>query len=81
MPVPVSPDEVRGAALWWTSRNAKARRELGFKPRPHEETLEDSVRWQLEQLNGRVGEPSGMEALLLGVIGRAVRTGERLVRG
>ena len=33
---------------WWTYRNDKAVDELGFEPRPHEETLEDTVRWQLE---------------------------------
>ena len=48
LPVPVSPDEVRSATLWWTYRNTKARSELGFEPRPHEETLEDAVRWQLD---------------------------------
>ena len=49
-----SPDEVRSATLWWTYRNTKARRELGFEPRPHEETLEDAVQWQMEQLGDRV---------------------------
>ena len=48
LPLPVSPDEVRSATLWWTYRNTKARRELGFEPRPHEETLEDAVRWQMD---------------------------------
>ena len=47
------PDEVRSACQWWTYRNTKARRELGFEPRPHEETLEDAVRWQMEQLGDR----------------------------
>jgi dihydroflavonol-4-reductase len=79
MPLPVSPDEVRAAALWWTCRNTKARNELGFKPRPHEETLEDAVSWQMEQLGGRVGGEPGLESLLLGGVGRAVRAGERLV--
>ena len=38
----------------------KARRELGFEPRPHEETLEDAVRWQLEELGnaGRAAAPT-----------------------
>jgi hypothetical protein len=39
---------------WWTYRHEKARRELGYEPRPHEETLEDTVRWQLDQLGDRV---------------------------
>ena len=38
---------------WWTYRNDKAVRELGFAPRPHEETLEETVAWQLEQLGPR----------------------------
>jgi dihydroflavonol-4-reductase len=79
LPVPVSPDEVRGAALWWTCRNAKARRELGFEPRPHEDTLEDAVRWQLDHLEGAPGEAAGPETLVLGALGRAMRAGERIV--
>ena len=31
----------------------RRKRELGFEPRPHEETLEDAVAWQREQLGGR----------------------------
>lgn len=56
LPVPVSSDEVRSGALWWTYRNDKATRELGFRPRPYEETLEDTVSWQLERL-GDGGTP------------------------
>ena len=51
--LPTSADEVRSGTQWFTYRNAKARRELGWQPRPHEETLEDAVRWQLEQLGRR----------------------------
>jgi len=54
IPLPIAPDEVRSANCWWTYRNAKARKELGFEPRPHEETLEDAVRWQMEELGERV---------------------------
>src|SRR5690606_38432029 len=46
--LPSAPDEVRSAMQWWTYKSTKARRELGFKPRPHEETLVDAVRWQTE---------------------------------
>ena len=53
LPTPASSDEVRSASQWWTYRNDKARSELGFRPRPHEETLEDTVRWQLDQLGDR----------------------------
>jgi dihydroflavonol-4-reductase len=51
LPAPASSDEVKAATLWFTYRNDKAMRELGFKPRPHEETLEDTVRWQLEHID------------------------------
>ena len=78
LPVPVVPDEVRSAALWWTYSNAKARKELGFAPRPHEETLEDAILWQLDQLGGRGGQ-RGLERVALGLTGRLLRAGERLV--
>jgi dihydroflavonol-4-reductase len=51
--LPTSPDEVRSGTQWFTYRNDKARDVLGWEPRPHEETLEDAVRWQLDELGGR----------------------------
>ena len=53
LPAPASPDEVRSGMQWWTYRNDKAVSELGFTPRPHEETLEDTVAWQLAELGPR----------------------------
>ncbi len=50
--MPTSPDEVRSAMLWWCYRNARAKSELGFKPRPHEETLQEAVNWQRAQIAG-----------------------------
>ena len=77
LPLPLLPDEVRSASQWWTYRNTKARRELGFAPRPHEETLEDAVTWQREQLGSR--RAPGPEQAALRAVGRFVRAGERLV--
>ena len=78
IPLPARGDEVRSAALWWTYRSAKAKRELGFSPRPHEETLTEAVQWQAEQLAGR--RPSdGLERLVLRAAGRIVGTLERVV--
>jgi dihydroflavonol-4-reductase len=51
--LPTSVDEVRSGTQWFTYRNDKAREQLGWVPRPHEETLEDTVRWQLEELGQR----------------------------
>jgi dihydroflavonol-4-reductase len=78
MPLPgIAIDEARSAMLWWTYRNKKARDELGFKPRPHEETLEEAVSWQLDVLGGRTGRP-GPEQIVLGAVGRVARAAERL---
>jgi dihydroflavonol-4-reductase len=52
--LPTSADEVRSGTQWFTYRNDKAREELGWEPRPHEETLEDTVAWQLGELGKRV---------------------------
>lgn len=66
LPLPTSSDEIRSGVQWWTYRNDKARRELGFRPRPHEETLEDTVRWQLEQLGSRTEGHQLSDAVLRG---------------
>ena len=46
---PISVDEIRLTTCWWTYRNTKAKRELGFQPSPHEDTLEATVEWYLER--------------------------------
>ena len=71
--LPIIPEEVRAASLWWTYRNTKAKRELGFAPRPHEETLEDAVAWQLAQFEG----PPPAES----PAARALRTAGKVVGG
>ncbi len=50
---PVSEAEIRGAAHWWTCRAGRARRELGWTTRPHEDTVEQTVRWWEERLGER----------------------------
>jgi dihydroflavonol-4-reductase len=66
LPSPASPDEVRSGMQWWTYRNDKAVRALGFDPRPHERTLEDTVSWQLDQLGSRAGGHSLSDTALRG---------------
>jgi dihydroflavonol-4-reductase len=77
---PVSRDELRSASQWWTYRCTKAKKQLGFKPRPHEETLEAAVRWQLEQLGDRVGRAPRSDLVLRG-FGQALALGDRLRPG
>jgi dihydroflavonol-4-reductase len=72
MPVPTSSDELRSGMQWWTYRSEKAREQLGWEPRPHEETLEDTVRWQLDELGKRAQGHQVADAALR-VTGAALR--------
>ena len=54
VPAPISVQEVRLAGQWWTYRNTKAKRELGWKPGPHEDTLEATVAWYMEREGERI---------------------------
>jgi dihydroflavonol-4-reductase len=73
---PATPAAVRAAGYWWTCRSTKARRELGWTTRPHEDTVEETVAWWQEQLGERLrraprGQP--LEWRLLAATARAVR--------
>lgn len=69
----LSIDQVRAASLWWTYSSAKAKRELDFSARPHEETLEATVEAMAEE----VGEGGPADAAL-GFVGRLSRVAQRL---
>jgi len=47
---PIGVHEVRLASQWWTYRNAKAKRELAWRPSPHEDTIEATVAWYRDRL-------------------------------
>jgi dihydroflavonol-4-reductase len=51
---PINVQEVEAASLWWTYRSTKARRELGWRTRPHEDTLEATVAWHLDREGDRI---------------------------
>ena len=70
----------RSAEHWWTYRSTKAKKQLGFSPRPHEETLEDAVRWQEERLGDRVGRAPRSD-IALRSFGRLLQIGERVGLG
>ena len=78
LPLPISEAEVRSARLRWTYRNDRAVRELGFRPRAHEETLEDAVRWQASEL-GHAAEGNPLQDGVMRTIGSVARFGERVV--
>lgn len=48
VPWPATPGYARVAARWWFANPAKAERELGFEPRPVDETLGDTIRYVLD---------------------------------
>ena len=50
----ISVNEVKLASNWWCYRNGKARRELGWSPSPHEDTLEATVEWYREREHDRL---------------------------
>lgn len=72
-PTPVTPAEVRAAAHWWTYRSAKARRELGWQTRPHEDTVEATVRYHEQRLGDRLLRAGRRQPLGWRVVGRVVR--------
>jgi hypothetical protein len=78
IPIPTTRDEVRSGLEWWTYTSAKAERELGYSARPHEETLEDTVRWQMDALGDRA-DPGRIYDLPLDVAGGALRLAGRLL--
>lgn len=46
---PITLLEVKAAAQWWTYKNTKAKRELGWTTSPHEDAVEATVEWWLER--------------------------------
>ena len=76
---PLTQAEVRAAGHWWTYRSTKARRELGWRPRPHEETLEATVAWHAEREHDRIARTRRSQPMQLRVAGTAVGVAESAV--
>src|SRR5215218_10217695 len=72
-PTPITPIEIRSAAHWWTYRSTRARRELGWTTRPHEETVEATVAWYREREGGRLQRSSPRQPLGWRVAGYTAR--------
>src|SRR5262249_39507147 len=70
--------EIQAMAQWWTYRSTKAKRELGSKPRHHEDALVDTIAWLREKEDGL--SPSGArQPVALRVAGYAERRVESLL--
>jgi dihydroflavonol-4-reductase len=84
---PLTPAEVRAAGHSWTYRSTRAQRALGWKARPHEETLEATVAWHLEREHERIartrrtqGVQYRLAGAALGVADGALTLARRTVR-
>ncbi|HEY3728446.1 MAG TPA: NAD-dependent epimerase/dehydratase family protein [Solirubrobacteraceae bacterium] len=70
LPTPV---EVRASALRWAFTSRKAKRELGWRPSPHEDCLEETIAWYRARDRGRVAAPGARQPLALRVAGGVLR--------
>ena len=68
---PLTPLEVRAASQWWTYRSTKARRDLGWRSRSHEETLEATVAWHSEREHERLRRTRRSQPLRYRALGLA----------
>jgi dihydroflavonol-4-reductase len=73
---PITPREVAAASQFWTYRSTKAARELGWKPRPHEETLQATVDWYLEHEHDRIVRARRSHPVQYRLAGAAIAAGE-----
>jgi dihydroflavonol-4-reductase len=73
---PLTPVEVRAAGHRWTYRSTKARRDLGWSARPHEETLEATVSWHLEREHERIARNRRSQQVQVRLAGAAVGAAE-----
>jgi nucleoside-diphosphate-sugar epimerase len=74
------PTELAAARHWWTYRATKAKRELLWRARPHEETLEATVAWHLEREHDRIARTRRSQQLQYRLMGAALGAADRAGR-
>jgi dihydroflavonol-4-reductase len=72
--------EVRASSLWWAFRSTKAKRELGWRPAHHEDTLQTTIDWYREREPARLKAPGSRQPLALRAAGLGVRTAGGMLR-
>jgi dihydroflavonol-4-reductase len=75
---PITVTEVRAISQWWAFRSTKAKRELGWKPSHHEDTLEATIGWYREREPERLRPPGERQPLALRIAGGALRQADGL---
>jgi dihydroflavonol-4-reductase len=68
-----SPTEIRASSLNWAFRNTKAKRELGWRPSPHEDCLEETIAWYRAREGKRLAPSGARQPLALRVTGAVLR--------
>ena len=76
---PITTTEVRAMGQWWTYRSTKAKRELGWAPSHHEDTLERTVAWYHDRGAARLSPRGTRQPLALRVAGFGVRRANDVV--
>lgn len=76
---PITVCEVRAAGQWWAFRSTKAKRELGWKPSHHEDTLERTIAWYRERDTHGLARPGTGQPVTLRVAGFAFRRANAVV--
>jgi dihydroflavonol-4-reductase len=71
--------EVKAASLWWAFRSTKAKRELGWKPSHHEDTLVSTIEWYREREPRGLAPAGSRQPVLLRLTGFGVRRAHALV--
>jgi dihydroflavonol-4-reductase len=73
-PTPITTGELRAASLWWAFRSTKARRELGWKPSHHEDTLVTTIEWYRSREALKLSPPGTRQPVALRLAGFGLRT-------
>ena len=75
LPMPVAPEGITLMAMNWQYSSDKARRQLGYRARPLDETLRDTIDWYLELIEDGALDDSPSS---LSVAATAVRVADRV---
>jgi dihydroflavonol-4-reductase len=75
----VTVGEVRTVSQWWAYSSAKAKRELGYSPGHHEDTLAQTVQWYREN-EERLAAPGARQAIPLRMLGFGFRQADGVLR-
>jgi dihydroflavonol-4-reductase len=67
-------DEIRAASGWWAFRSTKARRELGWRASPPDDTLEKTIAWYREREGERLRRVGTRQPIGLRAAGFAARS-------